>query len=189
MEQVFDEKFFKGLPAALDDANGALLAKLRKFEAKRPFTKDIAHALLEGLAVYGAWRSHNNMESMMPNPAQPFQVLLQASREIIEKYKKEHDAKMSVRLAEEAMERGKQWFALQSGTLFGYEFSDDEIAHIQRQLDLLEGLIADAEELEQAHKDRLLRRLSQLRSELQKRVADLDRFWGLVGDAGIVIKS
>jgi hypothetical protein len=33
----------------------------------------------------------------------------------------------------------------------------------------------------------LLSRLEKLQSELHKRVSDLDRFWGLVGDAGVVL--
>lgn len=33
----------------------------------------------------------------------------------------------------------------------------------------------------------ILKRLENLQSELHKRVSDLDRFWGLVGDAGVVL--
>lgn len=40
--------------------------------------------------------------------------------------------------------------------------------------------------LEPEHKARLLKRLERLQSELHKRVSDLDRFWGMVGDAGVI---
>ena len=37
------------------------------------------------------------------------------------------------------------------------------------------------------HQQRLLRRLEKIQSELHKKVSDLDRFWGLIGDMGVVI--
>jgi hypothetical protein len=37
------------------------------------------------------------------------------------------------------------------------------------------------------HRARLLRRLESLQSEMHKKMSDVDRIWGLVGDAGIVI--
>jgi hypothetical protein len=32
-----------------------------------------------------------------------------------------------------------------------------------------------------------LKRLESLQAEMHKRVSDLDRFWGLIGDAGVVL--
>jgi hypothetical protein len=40
---------------------------------------------------------------------------------------------------------------------------------------------------EQTHKERLLKRLEKLQAEMHKKMSDIDRFWGLIGDAGIVI--
>ena len=74
---------------------------------------------------------------------------------------------------------------LRSG--FYYEFSEDDIGKIQGLINELRDLIADSELLEDDYKKRLLRRLEQLQSELHKRVSDLDRFWGFVGDAGVML--
>lgn len=48
-------------------------------------------------------------------------------------------------------------------------------------------LIVNDNGLEKDHKRRLLSRVEKLQSELHKKVSDLDRFWGLIGDAGVVL--
>lgn len=73
------------------------------------------------------------------------------------------------------------------GKGFAYEFSEGDIKKIQRLVNELRQLISESALFEDGHKSRLLKRLERLQSEMHKRVADLDRFWGLVGDAGVVI--
>jgi hypothetical protein len=70
---------------------------------------------------------------------------------------------------------------------FAYEFSQGDLERIQSLVNELRGQILENKNLENAHKQRLLRRLENLQSELYKRVSDLDRFLGLVGDAGVVL--
>jgi hypothetical protein len=47
--------------------------------------------------------------------------------------------------------------------------------------------ISESPDIEEKHKQRLLQRLEKLQAELHKKMSDLDRFWGLVGEAGIVL--
>lgn len=70
---------------------------------------------------------------------------------------------------------------------FAYEFSQGDFDRIQLLVNELRDKISSNEMLESDHKRRLLKRLEKLQSELHKRVADLDRFWGMVGDAGVVL--
>jgi len=70
---------------------------------------------------------------------------------------------------------------------FYYTFTDPDLKRIQSLITELRALIAETADLEESHRQRLLRRLEKLQSELHKRVSDLDRFWGLVGDAGVVL--
>jgi hypothetical protein len=70
---------------------------------------------------------------------------------------------------------------------FHYEFSQGDLSKIQRFINELRELITDNQDLESDHQERLLRRLEKLQSELHKKVSDLDRFWGLIGDAGVVL--
>jgi len=72
---------------------------------------------------------------------------------------------------------------------FFYEFSDDETTRINQLISELRDIISQSELFEENHKQRLLRRLERLQSEVHKKVSDLDRFWGLVGDAGVTLRK
>ena len=69
---------------------------------------------------------------------------------------------------------------------FAYEFSQGDVEKIQTLINELRTHISQCEGLSQEHMQRLLRRLEKLQSEVHKKVSDLDRFWGLVGEAGVV---
>lgn len=70
---------------------------------------------------------------------------------------------------------------------FHYEFSQGDLARVQQLINELRSHIAENTALERDHKQRLLQRLERLQGELHKKVSDLDRFWGLIGDAGVVL--
>jgi hypothetical protein len=73
------------------------------------------------------------------------------------------------------------------GSGFIYEFSQGDLERVQGLVSQLRDLIAQTGHFEKEHQQRLLRRLEKLQSELHKKVSDLDRFWGLIGDAGVVL--
>lgn len=70
---------------------------------------------------------------------------------------------------------------------FYYEFTEGDLKRIQDIINELREKIRASELFEEKHKTRLLSKLERLQSELHKRMSDVDRFWGLVGDAGVVI--
>lgn len=70
---------------------------------------------------------------------------------------------------------------------FAYEFTQGDFDRIQSLVNELRDHISTNELLESEHKQRLLKRLENMQSELHKRVSDLDRFWGMIGDAGVVL--
>lgn len=78
-------------------------------------------------------------------------------------------------------------FRVNLGKGFSYEFSQGDLDRVQTLINNLRQEISTTNQLEREHQQRLLHRLERLQSELHKRVADLDRFWGLVGDAGVVL--
>lgn len=47
--------------------------------------------------------------------------------------------------------------------------------------------ISENLKIDSDHKAWLLKRLEHLQAELHKKMSDLDRFWGLIGDAGIAL--
>jgi hypothetical protein len=70
---------------------------------------------------------------------------------------------------------------------FAYEFTQGDIKRIQDLINELRAEIGKSAKIPDEHKTRLLKRLEKLQSEMHKKMSDLDRFWGLVGDAGVVI--
>jgi len=54
-------------------------------------------------------------------------------------------------------------------------------------VDELREEIQSSKLFEDKHKSRLLKRLEKLQSEMHKKMSDIDGFWGLVGDAGVVL--
>ncbi len=72
---------------------------------------------------------------------------------------------------------------------FCFEFSQGDLDRIQSLVDELRKEISANQILEEEHKQRLLKRLERLQSELHKKVSDLDRFWGMIGDAGVVLRK
>ncbi|MFJ5490297.1 hypothetical protein ACIPT9_03300 [Pectobacterium carotovorum] len=70
---------------------------------------------------------------------------------------------------------------------FFYEFTDGDLNRIQLIINELREYISDSELFEDNHRGRLLKRLEALQSEMHKKMSDIDRIWGLVGDAGVVI--
>ncbi|MEQ9943296.1 hypothetical protein ABRP58_14800 [Pectobacterium aroidearum] len=70
---------------------------------------------------------------------------------------------------------------------FFYEFTDGDLKRIRLIINELRECISDSELFEDNHRSRLLKRLEALQSEMHKKMGDIDRIWGLVGDAGVVI--
>lgn len=78
-------------------------------------------------------------------------------------------------------------FSTKIGRTFQYEFSEGDLDKSQKLLNEIRDLITKSSFFEETHKQRLLSRLERVQSELHKKVSDLDRFWGLIGDAGVVL--
>lgn len=70
---------------------------------------------------------------------------------------------------------------------FFYEFTDGDLHRIQQLINELRDHVSESTLFDDGHKSRLLRRLEALQSEMHKKVSDVDRLWGLIGDAGIAI--
>ncbi|BCT69256.1 hypothetical protein [Nitrosospira sp. NRS527] len=78
-------------------------------------------------------------------------------------------------------------FRTKLGSCFVYEFSQGDLDRVQHLINELRDQISKTKVLEQEHQQRLLHRLEKLQAEMHKKVSDLDRYWGLVGDAGVIL--
>jgi len=70
-----------------------------------------------------------------------------------------------------------------------YEFSDTDFNRIQVLTNEMRDLIRASALITEDHKRRLLRRLEAMQAELHKKTRDIERFWGFIGEAGIVIRK
>jgi hypothetical protein len=91
------------------------------------------------------------------------------------------------RLARINLHEFKAKFANKLGTAFLYEFSEGDLNRVQQLIDELRKELNTSKLFESNHRSRLLSRLERVQSELHKKVSDLDRLWGLIGDAGVVL--
>ena len=87
----------------------------------------------------------------------------------------------------EIVEMARRHYTTVFGTGFAYEFSEGDFDKVQRLVNELRDLIRKSEAFEDEHRSRLLRKLERLQLELHKRMSSLDVFWGLIGDAGVVL--
>jgi len=97
------------------------------------------------------------------------------------------DEKCKLQASQLELQSKRSKFKATLGASFCYEFSQGDMDRVQLLVNQIRDLIASSENLETDHQRRLLMRLEKLQSELHKRMPDLDRFWGLIGDAGVVL--
>lgn len=70
---------------------------------------------------------------------------------------------------------------------FHYKFSSADIDRMQTLINELRQQITESTLYSDEHRARLLKRLEGLQGEVHKKMSDLDKFWGLIGDAGVAI--
>lgn len=153
-------------------------------QAKKAHPEDEEFILWEGAVFLHTLLSSHNV---------PIEPLPKAESDTWENNKKLNNYLNSISVACSNHNRSNTLDELKSryesalGSTFAYEFTDGDVKRIQEILNELREQITGYEGFEEQHRARLLKRLEKLQSELHKRVADLDKFWGLVGDAGVAI--
>lgn len=106
---------------------------------------------------------------------------------LIKQYLFEIQKYCSVQSSKLKVESLRGHFKTALGSGFSYEFSQGDLERVQELIYEIRDLISTTHGLEKDHQRRLLARLEKLQAEMHKKVSDLDRFWGLIGDAGVVL--
>lgn len=70
-----------------------------------------------------------------------------------------------------------------------YEFPEAEYRRVQDLINELRDLLRDTSLITDEHQRRLLRRLEAMRAELHRKTNDIERFWGFLGEAAIVMRK
>ena len=141
--------------------------------------------LLEALALLHASNEAGLISLPMPVPAISG-VASQDCPLIYQLLDRTRDA-YKLQAEKQKYEAAKTKFSVLLGAAHYYEFSQGDLERIQQLINELREKISASTFIEPDHKQRLLGRLERLQRELHKKVSSLDQFWGLIGEAGIVI--
>lgn len=179
---MFEDDFLNNLPNEVALAARRLIQTFRKRDADAIRNKSVEQNYdnyLKAYAVIKAFSDSNNLElsSAFLSPVDE-QQNINTVRESFDKF--------SLIATALETEHFKDQFTIKFGTGF-YEFTEGDLERIQSLINELRDLISESTDFDDDHRHRLLKRLENLQSELHKKVSDLSRFWGLVGEAGVVI--
>ena len=84
------------------------------------------------------------------------------------------------------MDKLRKKFALRITGGFVYKFSDGDLSRLKVLFGETRELLNSSEHFDEAYRTRLAKRIDKLNLRLCKRSTDLDPYWGLVGDAGVI---
>lgn len=179
----FGDSFFENLP---DDALLALMAICQEFmKLDREATQRVEYLedYLNALAIFKAYAEHKSFKSNFPAPAQSAQDTINGIRGFFQ----QNQTELSRQLTTVYLDRQTQKYADRFQSESAYVFTDDDFARIQTLINEMRDIITSSEVIDAKHKRRLLERLERMQRELHKTTSDLDRFWGFIGEAGVVM--
>ena len=186
---IFSEKFINSID---NDPAGAIVEActivndlLDQYKDTQEWSQTEYDALLETAALIDIVIENNSFHCNYSSPP-PSGDIEQDCKEF-SKYINNIRNSFQGQVAELKILSYKNRFKAAFKSSFAYEFSQGDLNRIQVLVNELRAHITGLSSLEPAHKRRLLSRLEKLQLELHKRVSDLDRFWGMVGDAGVVL--
>jgi hypothetical protein len=150
------------------------------------WTEDEHESLLEGYALISEMRNADLISTKFSLPNLTGRSNDDCSD--IQKWLVQLQTEFRMKTALSKMESFQDKFKIAIGNSFYYEFSQGDLDRVQSLINELRKQIGESK-LADEHKQRLLARLEKMQAELHKKVSDLDRFWGVIGDAGVVISK
>ena len=184
---MYDEAFLNDLPSNPYEAAQVLSEEFIAQYKIIPPEKDLDNynRYIDAFAAIEAFIDATGLEYTLPilgpprNPEKEIKL-------IAEFFKNLRDL-ASEKVHELTLVKSREKYAKLFGTIFVYQFSDGDIARIQQLLNELRDAITKSELFDAKHKQRILNKLEGLQSELHKKMSRLDGFWGLIGEAGVVL--
>lgn len=149
------------------------------------WSEDEHNLLLEGAALLLQLEEDNLISHMVPSPN--LDGSMGSICNELRKFLQETQKDLVGRTSASKLDSLKKRFAVTVSSGFGYEFTDGDLKRIQQLINQLREMVAANTELDSGHKQRLLKRLEKMQSELHKKMSDISRFYELMGDAGVVL--
>lgn len=182
---MFDEEYLDSLPSDPEQAAYEMSGRFLEYYSIIPVDSELDSydRIVEAFAA---------METLIEVAGLPFTLLslgedrkqnIEAIFTSVSRIHQQLDKKV-VKLAHS---RARDKFRARFGVVFAYEFSDGDLKRVQELINELREAIIISEVFDAKHKQRILQRLEALQGELHKKMSSLDRLWGLVGEAGVVL--
>jgi len=185
---IFTDEFFDKLPSDLTKALELFYSTYMTFHSSIPSNKEIDfyEDYIDAYFAIEALIRANKLEDKY--------ILLtfnindrEGNLELIKDFYIHIGEQLSSIKNEDIIESSRFKYNSKINNIFCYKFTDGDLNRIQELINELRVQINDSDLFSLNHKERLLNRLESLQKELHKRMSNLDKFWGLIGDAGIVI--
>lgn len=182
---VFEDDFFDLLPEDTNLAAKILCEKYLEFDSGNltPYKNELFLEYMYSFLALEAFVSSREIDFKLPELKGEKNHQIDVIRGCFVSFFSEIKHKIEADNIEQTRERYKN--ILQKG--FVYKFTDGDLERIQKLINELRDLISSSELFDAKHKFRLLDKLENLQRNLHKKVSSLDKFWGLVGDAGVAI--
>jgi hypothetical protein len=182
----FDEDFVKSLP---DDWNhAALKIKERLYlylKTLHPNEQHVAVAQLRILLKVLAKKGKHSFE--VPELSGQSGPDLNIIKQLVDDMARQAEKQIQRQAKEAELKYYENAYETSLENALYFEFSEGELKRIQVLIGELRNLIPKSEEIEEKHKQQLLRKLEKFQSEVGKKVSDLDRALGFLIEAGLAI--
>jgi len=182
---IYDEKFIETLPADNILAVMKIASTFIAFDNSIMVSDRIKHysEYIDAFAAIEAFIKSRDLEDIMVELTDSKINNIDSIRNQFYILRNKYEKLLDANELESARNKYNGLFQ----NVFIYKFTDGDLKRIQTLINELRESIIDSQMFTANHKERLLSRLEILQKELHKKVSSLDKFWGLVGDAGVAI--
>jgi len=190
-ELVFDDEFVSQLPD--DDIEACLQIASRFHEFERSLKESSVNpgsAYDKYLGIQGFLLSYIEARSPKVSLKPPSFNLnrdITAVRDVISTLEQEAKREAKKRDQERTFEVARDHYPSLIPGSFAYEFLESDYNRIQELVGELRTLTTESTQIDPQHKRRLLKRIEKLQQELNKKMSNLDLFWGFLGEAGVAL--
>lgn len=186
---LFDKPFLDSL--AGDPIGGAIQICDRIFELtadSREWAASDYEAFMEGFALLEGMVAANLLDqTIVPFYDPDLSASMSNACFDLNKLFAEVRAECVTRQAQSRFSKQKAHYGAQLGAGFVYEFSQGDLDRVQELLNQLREAIKAAKFFTDDHQRRLLLKLEQLQAEAHKKMSSLDKFWSILGEAGVLV--
>jgi hypothetical protein len=186
----FDDEFLKSLPDDWTYAVEKIAEKFKDVFPKYDLSDDKYYYIVQEaqlLLTVFCQKKLPKRRYNVPNLTGTRKANVQNVSKFIEKLFTDSQKHIKQQVDAKKQDHYKNVFEIAFGDVFHFEFTEGDLERIQQLINELRDLISKTKKLKQKHKQRLLSKLEKLQSEFHKKVTDLDRVWGFLIEASIVL--